>query len=219
METVLSQRFLWHLLVARMLTDPVWYFYQFWLPKYLHSARGLNQMDLSILWTIFLAADLGFLLSGFLSGYLIRRHVAPPTARLTILAVSALVMPNFHSHSRQGRPIRRHNLGNDRSLFPHLLASQPHLLGSGHHAQENSGNRVWAYRLRQRTRWHSHEPTCRFPCKPSFLQRLLLSYGPRTSHRAAANLESPKAGVPSLNFMPAALSKPYLAELAMSFTK
>src|SRR5690606_16236769 len=32
-----SQRAVWAILVARMVTDPVWYFYLFWFPKYLQE--------------------------------------------------------------------------------------------------------------------------------------------------------------------------------------
>jgi ACS family hexuronate transporter-like MFS transporter len=91
--SVFREPFVWQLMVARMLTDPVWYFYQFWMPKYLHSVRGLDQAGLSILWTVFLAADVGFLLSGFLSGRLIKRGAAPPAARLKVMAFSACLVP------------------------------------------------------------------------------------------------------------------------------
>jgi hypothetical protein len=36
---VFSSRVVWLLLVGRLLTDPVWYFYQFWFPKYLNAER------------------------------------------------------------------------------------------------------------------------------------------------------------------------------------
>lgn len=83
----------WRLMLARMLTDPVWYFYQFWMPKYLHDNRGLDQAGLSIMWVVFLAADIGFLLSGFLSGRLIKRGTTPPASRLNIMLLSACLMP------------------------------------------------------------------------------------------------------------------------------
>jgi len=90
---VLREPFVWQLMLARMLTDPVWYFYQFWMPKYLHTARGLDQKGLSIMWVVFLAADVGFLLSGFLSGWLIKRGGTPPSSRLKLMAVSACLVP------------------------------------------------------------------------------------------------------------------------------
>ncbi|HEX4138931.1 MAG TPA: MFS transporter [Candidatus Methylacidiphilales bacterium] len=90
---VLRRPEVWRLMLARLLTDPAWYFYQFWMPKYLHTARGLDQAGLSILWIIFLAADAGFLLGGFLSGRLIQRGGTPARSRLNIMLVSAAVAP------------------------------------------------------------------------------------------------------------------------------
>ena len=80
-------------MLARMLTDPVWYFYQFWMPKYLHSTRQVDQSGLAIMWMVFLAADVGFLLSGFLAGRLIKRGTPPPAARLWIMLMSACLVP------------------------------------------------------------------------------------------------------------------------------
>jgi ACS family hexuronate transporter-like MFS transporter len=91
-SSVLKQPAVWRFMLARLLTDSVWYFYLFWLPKYLHDARGLSQDNLKIMWVIFLMADIGFLLGGYLSGRLIRSGSSAPAARLwTMLASVALV--------------------------------------------------------------------------------------------------------------------------------
>lgn len=90
---VFRESFVWRLMLARMLTDPIWYFFQFWLAKYLHDVRGLDQAGVSILWVIFLAADFGFLLGGFFSGRLIKRGVAAPASRIWLMLVSACLMP------------------------------------------------------------------------------------------------------------------------------
>jgi ACS family hexuronate transporter-like MFS transporter len=90
---IFREPFVWQIMLARMLTDPVWYFYQFWMPKYLHTVRGVDQKGLSIMWIIFLAADIGFLLSGILAGHLIKRGSTPPASRLKIMAISACLVP------------------------------------------------------------------------------------------------------------------------------
>jgi len=90
---VLRLPHVWQLMLARMLTDPVWYFYQFWMPKYLHTARGLDQAGLSIMWRIFLAADAGFLLGGFFAGRLIKRGLIPAESRIRMMLVSAGLVP------------------------------------------------------------------------------------------------------------------------------
>ena len=90
---VIRQPYVWQLMLARLLTDPVWYFYQFWMPKYLHTVRGLDQAHLSVMWRIFLAADAGFLLGGYLAGRLIKRGVKPRAARVWIMLISAGLVP------------------------------------------------------------------------------------------------------------------------------
>ena len=92
-KRVFSQPFVWRLMLARMLTDPVWYFYQFWMPKYLYSIRAVDQKGLAIMWLVFLAADIGFLASGFLSGRLIKKGNIPAASRLKIMLMSAVLVP------------------------------------------------------------------------------------------------------------------------------
>jgi ACS family hexuronate transporter-like MFS transporter len=83
----------WALMFARLLTDPVWYFFQFWMPKYLHSARDFAQHELAHMWMIYLAADIGFIASGFVSGWLIRRGRGARAARLRTMLGCAMLVP------------------------------------------------------------------------------------------------------------------------------
>jgi ACS family hexuronate transporter-like MFS transporter len=76
-----------------MLSDPVWFFYQNWYPKYLVSARGLTQSDLAITWVMFLAAGLGSVFGGWVSGRFIKGGRAPERVRLFTMLGCALVMP------------------------------------------------------------------------------------------------------------------------------
>jgi len=86
---------IWALMGARLLTDPVWYFLQFWMPKYLHSDRGFSQNQLTSLWLIFLAADLGFIGGGLLSDQLVRRGRLPADARRWVMGAAAVTVPLF----------------------------------------------------------------------------------------------------------------------------
>lgn len=88
-----ARREVWLLIVGRMLTDPVWYFFQFWFAKYLYDGRGLDQKSLSVTWIIFLAADIGALSGGWFSGLLIKRKLAPTASRLWIMLGCALLVP------------------------------------------------------------------------------------------------------------------------------
>jgi len=90
---VLSQPAVWVLMVARLLTDSVWYFLQFWFPKYLSAERGFSQADLSQVWLIYLAADVGLIGGGLVSGWLVTRGIRPAQARLRLMAVAALLVP------------------------------------------------------------------------------------------------------------------------------
>jgi len=92
-KAVLRQRAVWFFMIARLLTDAVWYFYLFWMPKYLHTARGLLQEELKIMWVVFLMADIGFVAGGFLSGRLLKRGIHAPAARLWLMLVTAIIVP------------------------------------------------------------------------------------------------------------------------------
>jgi MFS transporter, ACS family, hexuronate transporter len=94
LREVLSRGKTWRLLVARAITDPVWYFYLFWFPKYLLSARHLSLSTLShIGWTVYLAAGVGTLLGGLFSGYLIRRGLRPSIAYRRAMLCAAVLIP------------------------------------------------------------------------------------------------------------------------------
>ncbi|MEI6195409.1 MAG: MFS transporter [Verrucomicrobiota bacterium] len=90
---VLREPLVWQLMLARLITDPVWYFFQFWFPKYLQNVRGLDQKGVAIMWLIFAAATVGFTLGGFLSGRLVKRGIIPSAARLWIMLISAVLVP------------------------------------------------------------------------------------------------------------------------------
>ncbi len=90
---VLLRREVLLLIFARMLTDPVWYFFQFWFAKYLYDSRGLDQKSLSVTWVVYLAADVGVLSGGWLSGLLIKRGTAPVRSRLWIMLACAALVP------------------------------------------------------------------------------------------------------------------------------
>ncbi|HEU5079459.1 MAG TPA: MFS transporter [Opitutaceae bacterium] len=90
---VFSSRVVWLLLLARLITDPVWYFFQFWFAKYLHTVRGLEQDQLTITWVIYAAAAVGSLAGGWLSGWRIRRGATPALGRLQVMLGCALLLP------------------------------------------------------------------------------------------------------------------------------
>ncbi len=102
---LLQQPTLWRLMVARMLTDPLWYFYLFWFPKFLQEARGFTLLEVgATAWVVYVAADLGSLAGGWLSGRLIAGGLEPGRARLLVMAgAAALLSLNFLLPMMPGR--------------------------------------------------------------------------------------------------------------------
>jgi ACS family hexuronate transporter-like MFS transporter len=84
-------RNVWAIVLGRALTDPIWWFYITWLPKYLSDARGFSLERIALFaWMPFIAADLGNFTGGLISGYCIRRGVSVVRARTWVCAVSCL---------------------------------------------------------------------------------------------------------------------------------
>jgi ACS family hexuronate transporter-like MFS transporter len=92
-KQVLSFKGTWLLLFARLLTDPVWYFFQFWFPKYLAAERDLTQNDLKITWVIYAAAGVGSLFGGWYSGRLIKQGRLAVNSRMYVMLACACIMP------------------------------------------------------------------------------------------------------------------------------
>lgn len=89
-----SIREIWGLVTAKFLSDAAWFFYLFWLPKYLYEARGFNVKAVgTFAWMPSAAAGVGCLLGGGFSSYLVRRELSLGTARKTALGLSAALMP------------------------------------------------------------------------------------------------------------------------------
>lgn len=84
----------WGLVLAKFLSDAAWYFYLFWLPKYLYDARGFDIKAVGALaWIPSAAAGVGCLLGGWFSSHLVTRQFSLNAARKIALGLSAAVMP------------------------------------------------------------------------------------------------------------------------------
>jgi MFS transporter, ACS family, hexuronate transporter len=91
---ILRDRRVWGLALARMIADPVWYFYLFWFPKYLTDARDMTLIQVaSLAWLVYLAADIGSIGGGWFSGRLIRSGIAPARSRLIAMTCAAALAP------------------------------------------------------------------------------------------------------------------------------
>ncbi len=86
-------RFVWSFTFAKIFLDPVWYFYIFWFPEYLKSARHFDMAAIGAYsWIPFLVAGSGNILGGLLSGSLVKRGMSVPVARKTSITVFAILM-------------------------------------------------------------------------------------------------------------------------------
>lgn len=91
---LLRIREVWGMVAAKFLSDAAWYFYLFWLPKYLYDARGFDIKAVgAFAWIPYAAAGVGCLVGGWFSSYLVRREFSLSAARKLALGLSAAVMP------------------------------------------------------------------------------------------------------------------------------
>lgn len=91
---LLRYREAWAFLLAKLLTDPVWWFYLTWLPTFLKRERDISLSSAAgALAIIYLAADVGSIVGGWLPGRLMQRGWTASRARLTALLFCALGLP------------------------------------------------------------------------------------------------------------------------------
>jgi MFS transporter, ACS family, hexuronate transporter len=88
---LLRHRQAWAFVVAKFLTDPIWWFFLFWLPKFLNQEYGLTLTALGPpLIAIYLLADVGSIGGGWLAGRFIKRGWSVNRARKGAMLLCAL---------------------------------------------------------------------------------------------------------------------------------
>jgi ACS family hexuronate transporter-like MFS transporter len=98
---LLMHRETWVFLIGRAITEPVWWFYLYWAPKFLNESRGLTLRSIGVpLMVMYGIANLGGLFGGWLSSTFLRHGWTVNAARKTaVLACALLVAPvAFDSH-------------------------------------------------------------------------------------------------------------------------
>lgn len=95
LRVILRNRGTWAFSVGKLLTDPIWWFYLFWLPKYFHENYGLTLNELyKPLIVVYLASSVGSIAAGYLAGALMRAGLGVNRARkLTMLLCACCVLP------------------------------------------------------------------------------------------------------------------------------
>jgi ACS family hexuronate transporter-like MFS transporter len=88
--SILSYRQAWSFVVAKFLTDPVWWFFLTWLPDYFKKTRGLNiSKSMFHLATIYAIITVLSIFGGWLPGHLIKRGWTVTSARKTAMFIYA----------------------------------------------------------------------------------------------------------------------------------
>jgi MFS transporter, ACS family, hexuronate transporter len=90
---VLRHRQTWAFVVGKFMTDPIWWFYLYWLPKFLDAQYGIKLAQVAMpLIVIYLLADVGSVFGGWLSGAFIRRGWSANAGRKTTMLIAALLI-------------------------------------------------------------------------------------------------------------------------------
>lgn len=90
---LLPHRQTWAFAVGKFLTDPIWWVYLFWLPKFLNTKFDLNILQLGLpLIVIYVIADVGSIGGGWLSSSLIKRGWSVNAGRKTAMLICALAV-------------------------------------------------------------------------------------------------------------------------------
>ena len=100
----LGYRQTWAFAVGKLLADPVWWFYLYWLPKFLDARYNVKLSGLTLpLIAVYLTADLGSIGGGWLSSWLIARGWSVNRARkMAMLAMALLILPTALAPLAQG---------------------------------------------------------------------------------------------------------------------
>jgi MFS transporter, ACS family, hexuronate transporter len=94
-KRLIGYRQTWAFAGTKFITDPIWWFYLFWVPDFLHRVHGLTlaQSSLPIV-AIYLISDVGSMAGGWLSSAMIHRGSSVNAARkTTFLICSVCVLP------------------------------------------------------------------------------------------------------------------------------
>ena len=90
---LLRRREVWGIVVARFLGDPIWWLYVNWMPLYLADVRGFDLKQLKATgWVPYVAAAIGALAGGWLSGFLLRRSGNVDLARKASIVLGTVAM-------------------------------------------------------------------------------------------------------------------------------
>ena len=81
----------WAFVIGKFLTDPIWWFYLFWLPSFLNKQYGMTKTDVAVpVAVVYTMTTFGSIFGGWLSGSFIKKGWSEYKARKTAMLVFAL---------------------------------------------------------------------------------------------------------------------------------
>lgn len=90
---LLKYRATWAFVAGKFLTDPIWWFYLYWLPKFLNERYSLDLAHLGPpLIVIYTMSSIGSISGGWLSGTFISRGWSINKGRKTVMLICALLI-------------------------------------------------------------------------------------------------------------------------------
>jgi len=90
---LLKSKYVAGLLTAKIFIDPLWYFVTFWIGRYLADVHGWNIKTIGWYATIpFILSDVGNIVGGYFTQYIIKRGVPIPKARRISLIIAGVLM-------------------------------------------------------------------------------------------------------------------------------
>ncbi len=88
---LLRYRQTWAFIIGKAMTDPIWWLYLYWLPKFLNKSYSLSLTDLGLpLIVIYTMTSVGSVGGGWLSSSLINRGMAVNRSRTIVMLICAL---------------------------------------------------------------------------------------------------------------------------------
>jgi ACS family hexuronate transporter-like MFS transporter len=92
-RALVARRQAWVVFLGKIITDPIWWLYLYWIPDFLHRTHGLDLRHMGPpLMTIYLLSFFGGIVGGWLSSRLIQRGWSTNAARKATLLLAALAV-------------------------------------------------------------------------------------------------------------------------------
>jgi ACS family hexuronate transporter-like MFS transporter len=100
---LISHRQTWAFVLAKFMTDPIWWFYLFWIPDFLQRRHGLALMNIRLpIVVIYVIADIGSVAGGWFSSSLIHHGKSVNLARKSALLIcSVCVVPIVFAYNME----------------------------------------------------------------------------------------------------------------------